>query len=74
MSQRIVFQLPGEPVAAMTPCECGLTIEEIARKDVPVGVPYWIVDHSVIPLDPDDRAEWELSTAQLGDPSGVGAE
>lgn len=72
MTQRIVYQLPGEPVASMTPCECGLTIGQIGMKDVPEGVSFWIVDESVIPLDPDERLEWVLDKDQLGSPSGVG--
>lgn len=72
MAMRIVYQLSGEPVASMTPCDCGLTIEQIGIKDVPEGVPFWIVSESLIPLDPVKRLEWELSTAELGKPSGVG--
>jgi len=74
MAMRIVYQPPGEPVASMTPCDCGLTIEEIGRKDVPLGMPFWIVHESIIPLDPVARLEWELSADELGDPVGVGAE
>lgn len=72
MTRRIVYQIPGEPVASMTPCECGLTIEQIGVKDVPDGVSFWIVDESIIPLDPDERLEWKLPAEQLGSPSGVG--
>jgi ribosomal protein S12 len=39
--------------------ECGLTIEEIAVKDVPAGVPYKIVDVSDIPEDRTFRDAWE---------------
>jgi len=31
--------------------DCGLTIEQIAEKDVPPGTPYKIVDISEIPTD-----------------------
>lgn len=72
MAKRIVYQLQGDPVASMTPCECGLTITQIGIKDVPVGVSFWIVDESMIPLDPDERLEWVLDKDQLGSPSGVG--
>ena len=39
--------------------ECGLTIEEIAAKDVPQGKPYKIVDVTNIPSDRTFRAAWE---------------
>lgn len=35
MNSRIVFQLPGRPVAVVIPGECGLTLEQIGQKDVP---------------------------------------
>ena len=40
------------------PADCGLTIEEIAAKDVPAGVPYKIVDVSEIPEDRTFRGAW----------------
>lgn len=72
MSLRIVYQLSDEPVASLTPCECGLSIQQIAVKDVPQGAPFWIVDESIIPLEPLDRLAWHLSADQLGGPSGWG--
>jgi hypothetical protein len=39
--------------------ECGLTIQEIADKDVPAGKPYKIVDASEIPTDLTFRNAWE---------------
>lgn len=71
MAMRIVYQLPGEPVASLTPCNCGLTIDEIARQDVPGGVYFWFVEESVIPLDPIERMRWMLAD-ELGPPAGVG--
>jgi hypothetical protein len=35
------------------------TIEELASKDVPSGVPYKIVDASEIPFDRTFRNAWE---------------
>lgn len=37
------------------------TIEELAAKDVPEGVPYKIVDVSEIPEDRTFRNAWEYS-------------
>jgi hypothetical protein len=41
--------------------ECGLTIEEIAAKDVPTGKPYKIVDVADIPSDRTFRNAWEYT-------------
>lgn len=39
-------------VAVICPADnCGLTVEEIARKDVPDGVPYKIIDRASLPED-----------------------
>lgn len=71
MQERIIFQ-HGGGVAVLTPCNCGLTIEQIGKKDVPNGVPFWIVDASSIPADRTFRDAWELDTAAMGEPSGIG--
>ena len=59
---RIIYPTPEGGVAIITPIpESGLTIEEIAVKDVPPGVPYKIVDVSEIPADRTFRAAWEFT-------------
>ena len=41
-------------VSVMSPNpECGLTVEQIALKDVPEGIPFLIVDADAIPETPD---------------------
>jgi len=71
MNQRIIYQNDTGGVAVLTPSDCGLTIQEIAAKDVPTGKPYKIVDVSEIPTDRQWRAEWTVDEADLTD--GVGA-
>ena len=39
--------------------DCGLSIEQIADKDVPAGAPYKIIDASDIPTDCTFRNAWE---------------
>lgn len=46
-----------------------LAIEEVARKDVPAGVAYKIVDAADIPTDRTFRNAWE---ADFTNPDGVG--
>jgi hypothetical protein len=46
-----------------------LSVEEVAKKDVPAGVPYKIVDATDILEDRTFRAAWE---ADITEPDGVG--
>jgi len=57
MNQRIIYPTD-EGVAVIVPADCGLTIEEIAAKDVPAGKSYQIVDVSEIPSDRTFRGAW----------------
>ena len=60
MNQRIIYPTDDGGVAVIIPAaECGLSIEEIAAKDIPAGKPYKIVDVSDIPEDRTFRAAWE---------------
>jgi hypothetical protein len=61
MNERIIYPTD-DGVAIIVPApECGLTIEEIAAKDVPVGVEFKIVDLSDIPEDRTFRNAWEYA-------------
>lgn len=58
--KRIIYPTADGGVAIIVPApDCGLTIEEIARKDVPAGVDYRIVNASDIPTDRTFRNAWE---------------
>ena len=60
MNQRIIYPNDNGGVAIIIPApDCGLTIEEIAAKDVPQGKPYKIVDVADIPTDRTFRNAWE---------------
>ena len=61
MNSRIIYPTDEGGVAVIVPADCGLTIEEIAAKDVPAGKPYQIVDVSEIPSDRTFRNAWEYS-------------
>ena len=62
MDKRIIYPTDNGGVAIIIPAaECGLTIEEIAAKDVPQGRPYKIVDVSEIPTDRTFRNAWEYT-------------
>jgi hypothetical protein len=62
MNQRIIYPNDDGGVSIIVPAsDCGLTIEEIAAKDVPAGKPYKIVDVADIPTDRTFRNAWEFS-------------
>jgi hypothetical protein len=61
MSQRIIYPTDDNGVAIIIPADCGLSIEEIAAKDVPKGKPYKIIDVADIPSDRTFRNAWEYS-------------
>lgn len=62
MNQRIIYSTDDGGVAVIVPSpDCGLTIEEIAAKDVPPDVEYEIVDTEEIPTDRTFRNAWEKS-------------
>ena len=74
MNQRIIYQADGGVVAVIIPAPEAVSlygIDAIAKKDVPTGKPYKIVDVSEIPTDRSKRAAWTVSTDILTD--GVGA-
>ena len=59
MNSRIIYPTD-DGVAIIVPApECGLTIEEIAIKDVPAGKPYKIVDVADMPSDRTFRNAWK---------------
>jgi hypothetical protein len=72
MTQRIIYQnnAGGVSIIISTPEALQtLTIDDIAKKDVPAGVAYKIVDVSDIPEDITFRGAWE---ADITEPDGVG--
>jgi hypothetical protein len=58
MDKRIIYKTSNNGVCVIIPAECGLTIQEIADKDVPAGAIYEIVDVSAIPSDRTFREAW----------------
>lgn len=47
-----------------------MSVEEIAKKDVPTGTPFWIVEDNEIPTDRTFRNAWQFETDK--EPDGVG--
>jgi hypothetical protein len=68
MNQRIIYPTDDGGVAVLIPTG-EIEIAEVARKDVPAGVAYKIVDVADIPSDRTFRNAWE---ADFSSPDGVG--
>ncbi len=70
MTQRIIYPTPEGGVAIIVPApNCGLSITEIARKDVPAGTPYKIINAADVPDDRTFRNAWE---GDFSEPDGQG--
>jgi len=73
---RIVYSNPDGSVAVLTPSDRCLalhTLLSIALKDVPGGLPFWLVGNSAIPVDRTFRNAWEVPE-EWGEPDGYGSE
>jgi hypothetical protein len=59
MDKRIIYPTDDGGVAVIVPAlNCGLTVEQIAAKDVPTGKEYHIVEDSEVPSDRTFRDAW----------------
>ena len=71
-NQRIIYNEDNGRVAIIIPAtESGRTIEEIAKKDVPTGYKYKIVEDTDVPTDRSFRDAWTVDESDLTD--GVGS-
>ena len=70
MDKRIIYKNTDGSIGIIIPANCGLTVEQIARKDVPTGLSYKIVNASDISTDRTFRNAWTIADAELTD--GVG--
>ncbi len=64
---RILYANPDGSVAVIIPApDCGLTLEEIAAKDVPRGLAWQIVEDTDLHADRTFRNAWTLQDGLLG--------
>ena len=73
---KIVFKNQDNSIGIITPTDEALsfaTVSQVAEKDVPYNLPYWIVEDSVIPTDRTFRSAWEIDESP-GEPTGFGGE
>lgn len=74
--KRIVYKNQDNLVSILIPTSEALkfaTIKQIAEKDVPHNLPYWIVPTSDIPTDRTFSGAWEIDES-FGEPDGFGGE
>jgi hypothetical protein len=68
INMKIIFAKPDGGVAIIHPTG-ELPVEDVARKDVPQGVPYKFISEADIPTDRTFRNAWE---ADFSAPDGYG--
>jgi len=68
MNTRIIYKTDSG-IAVIVPTG-ELSVEETAKKDVPTGLPYKIVDVSEIPASRDFRNAWDIDESELTDGYG----
>ena len=74
--KRIIYKNLDNTIAIIIPSDEALakyTYKQIAEKDCPYNLPYWIVEDSVIPTDRTFRSAWEIDE-NFGKPDGFGGE
>ena len=76
MLNRGIYKNPDNSVGIIIPSDEALAIfglERILEKDVPAGLPYWMVSVDDIPENRTFRSAWEIN-ASMGKPDGFGKE
>lgn len=66
---KIIYTKTNGEIVILMPCDCGLTIEQIAQKDVPFGAAYLIVQDADLPEDWSASTAWECD---FSNPHGIG--
>lgn len=72
MKRVVIYPQQNNSIAVVFPTG-EIPVEEIARKDVPPGVPYKIIDEALLPQDHEFFNAWEADFSQP-DGYGIGAE
>ena len=76
MSSRIIYKNLDNSVCVIIPTQEVLkfaTVIQVAEKDVPHNLPYWIVEDSIIPEDRTFRSAWTVDE-NFCKPDGFGGE
>lgn len=73
MAQVIIFKKADNSIGIIHPTPEGVALgmQALGEKDTPTGLPFWIVEDTVIPADRTYRDTWELDGTE-GTPDGYG--
>jgi len=66
----IVFETNNAVKVIFPALDCGLSVMDIGKKDVPHGVNFWIAKDSILPEVAIEA--WEINAEKLGPAAGVG--
>ena len=65
LNKRIIWTNQNGGTSILAPVESGLSIDEIAAKDVPPGAQWQVVDVATIPTDRVFRDAWKINGAAI---------
>ena len=68
----IIFETGAGTIGIIHPVVLNHGIDALAKKDVPSGLPYWIVDESALPQTREYRDAWRIDHDAMGAPHGYG--
>lgn len=67
MDKRIIYTRPDGGLSVIIPSpDCGLTVEQLAAKDVPAGLQFEVVDVADLPQSRTFRDAWERNGKAVG--------
>lgn len=66
MGKVVVFEYEGSVAVLSAATDIGMSILDVSKKDVPAGLPFWIVDASTV------TDYYSIDHEALGEPSGYG--
>lgn len=72
---KVIYKNLDNTVAVIIPVQKVITVvgaKALAEKDVPQGLPYWVVEDNDVPQDRTQRSQWVMDTDK--EPDGFGGE
>ena len=67
MSKVIIWMQDNGVLAVTHPADCGLSLEEIAKKELPSGKKFKMMDAEELPAWDEFRDAWEIDEEELTD-------
>ena len=66
---QVIIYPNDDTICVVIPASDNIIVDDVAKRDVPIGVPYLIIDSSELPSDRYFRDAWE---ADFTNPDGYG--